>query len=915
MKIVERRLLRGNNLYSRKPCLMAILDLEDLDDVSSAALPGFTDRLLALLPSLVEHRCSPGHVGGFVERLRDGTYPAHIVEHITLELQCLAGHRVGFGRARTVQGRPRHFRVVLAYLDESLVEAALDMAMELVACLAAERPFSLAGGLERLKALAASAAVGPSTQAIVEAAQQRSIPVLRLTERASLYQLGWGIHQQRIQATLTSRTNHVAVEIAGDKALTKRLLAQAGLPVPRGETVLSTPLAEEAARKLNGAVVVKPCNANQGKGVSTLLTCTTAVAAACEHARRWGPRVLVEQHIEGADYRVLVVGRRMVAAARRVPPQVVGDGQSTIRELVEQENRRPQRGEGHDKVLTKIALDAVAAACLQDQGLAFEAVPQAGATVRLRGNANLSTGGTAEDVTAKVHPDTARACVRAARTIGLDVAGIDIVCRDIALPLEAQGGAMIEVNAAPGIRMHEHPSLGAPQPAGRAIVDSLFAPGNDGRIPVVAVTGTNGKTTTTLAIAHVLQRRHVTGVTTTEGVSIDGERVWSGDCSGFASARMVLASPIVEVAVLETARGGMLKRGLAFDRCDVSVVLNISADHLGQDGVQTLEELAAVKGLIVDAAHTAVVLNAQDPLCLGMVRKTAPGVEVILFSLDPHDAAFTAHIESGGRGICERDGWLVWAEGEDQSAMVGTSALPFTLHGRARHNVANAMAAIGALKALGIAAEEIVAGLSDFSSNERQNPLRLNLYRIRDVTVLIDYAHNPAACQAIIATARQLTTGRVIGVITAPGDRQDAHLREIGRLCGNGFDALVLYEADDRRGRSAGATAALLAEGAHEALSDSVGQCLQPVEVQTVLDIRNAIRAALARADAGDMVVVASSSQLSDLRCALGNIAEIDPANLPGSEAHYIADTEQVDLLLSGADKAKAVALPLQHDA
>jgi cyanophycin synthetase len=581
MKIIETRVLRGPNLYTHKPAFLAVIDLEDLDEVPSCALPGFTDRLVALLPGLLEHRCSKGHRGGFVERLREGTYMAHIVEHATLALQNLAGHDVGFGKARRVRDTPRHYRVVVAYRTERVVRRALDIAIELVAHAVRGAAYDMEGAAVELRALAAREAVGPSTLAIVEAAQRRSIPALRLTDDANLFQLGWGVRQQRIQATTTSRTSTIAVGIASDKQLTKALLAEAGLPVPEGRVVTSAREAQAAAREIGAPVAVKPLDANQGKGVAVALEGDDAVAAAFERACAYGPQVIVEQHVEGDDYRVLVVGEQVVAAARRCPPRVTGDGRATVRELVERENAHPSRGDGHENVLTRIALDAGAEEALARQGYACDSVPPAGQVVRLRGNANLSTGGTAEDVTGELHPDTARACVRAARRTGLDVAGIDIVCEHIGTPLAEQRGAIIEVNAAPGIRMHEHPSRGARHAAGERIVDALFPAGNDGRIPVVAVTGSNGKTTTTLAIAHVLQRLgRVTGVATTEGITVGGQRIAQGDCTGYWSARAVLTEPEVEMAVLETARGGILKRGLGFDLCDVGVVLNVQSDHL-----------------------------------------------------------------------------------------------------------------------------------------------------------------------------------------------------------------------------------------------------------------------------------------------------------------------------------------------
>ena len=890
MKIIERRVLRGLSIHSYSPCFLAVLDLEELDDVSSAQIPGFTDRLLALMPTLLQHRCSPGHVGGFVERLREGTYMAHITEHVTIELQCLAGHDVAFGKARMVRGQPRQYRVVVAYRSERVVEAAFEAAVQLVGALAEGRDYPLAETLAGLRAMVERSALGPSTRAIIEAAEQRGIPTLRLSEDANLFQLGWGKRQQRVQATTTSRSNYIAVGIASDKELTKQLLQEAGLPVPAGRTTTTLEEAISAMHRIGGPVVVKPLDGNQGKGVTTAVTTEAALSAAWERARNYGRQVLVEQHVAGDDYRALVIGTHLVAAARRVPPQVTGDGQRSIRELVELANQDPRRGEGHENVLTRIRFDEAAVEELARQALEVDSVPAPGRVVRLRGNANLSTGGTAEDVTAAMHPDTACACVRAARKIGLDVAGIDLVCTDISQPLSAQAGAIIEVNAAPGIRMHEHPSEGERHHVGRAIVESLFPHGDGGRIPVIAVTGTNGKTTTTLAIGHVLQRSGtVTGITTTEGIFIDGHQVAEGDCTGYWSARTVLTSPETEFAVLETARGGLLKRGLAFDRCDVGVVLNIKADHLGQDGIDTLEDLAEVKGLVAEAASRAVVLNAQDPVCVGLVPKVRDGAEIIYFSLDPDEPVLLRHLDGGGRGIYERQGMLVWADGGHHVPLTEVDRLPFTLFGHARHNVANAMAAFAALLALDIPSERIVSGLASFTSNDHQNPLRLNVYRSQGVTLLIDYAHNAAAYAAVIDTARHLAHGALRGVVAAPGDRRETDLAEIGRICGAGFDDLVIYEMDDRRGKAPGETASILLGGALEARAGRLAPA-----VRTVLDVREAIRSALEQSVPGDLIVVGCASQLQDLRAALGaesgaasihaeTLSAVDPRSLQGS--------------------------------
>lgn len=892
MKVIERRALRGPNIYAARPVYLAVIDLGALDNVASNEIPGFIDALLEAVPTLHKHRCSPGHVGGFVERLHGGTYMAHVIEHLAIELQCLAGTQVGYGRARKVAGKPRQYRVVFACVEVRMAEEALNLAMQLVTALAASKSISMDAGMTRMRQLALAASVGPSTRAIVEAAQRRGIPTLRLSEDASLFQLGWGIKQQRVQATMTSKTNRIAVGIASNKDLTKRLLREAGLPVPRGRTVSTLDGALSAAIAAKGPVAIKPLSANQGKGVTTGVLGDEAVGAAFERARRFGTAVIVEQHIEGEDHRVLVVGTQVVAASRRSPPEVFGDGHSSIWQLVDAVNADPRRGDAHENILTKIRLDEAASKELLRQQLNIDSTPSEGQRVTLRGNANLSTGGTAQDVTRIIHPDNALACIRAARKIGLDVAGIDLVCSDIGLPLGIQGGAIIEVNAAPGIRMHEHPSSGKRRHAGRAILDSLFDAGDDGRVPIIAVTGSNGKTTTTLSIAHVLQRiGHVTGVATTEGIAVAGQRIQVGDCTGYWSARTVLSSPEVEFAVLETARGGMLKRGLGFDRCDVGIVLNVHGDHLGLDGVETMKDLAKVKGLIVATARKAVVLNADDDICVKLAARASSTTEVIYFGFDAGKPAMESHLARGGRAVYSDRDMLVWADGHLRTPLILSAELPSTFHNRARHNIANAMASFAALLALDVPCERIAAELTGFSASESMNPLRLNVYRCRGVTFIVDFAHNAEAYEAIIATGRLITQGRLIGVVAAPCDRRRDDLVAIGGRCGCGFDSLVVYEMDDLRGKPAGQTAELIALGARVAEEFKGPPNDGRIHVHIVLDVRAAIRHAQAMAESGDVVIIGCASHTSEFHEALVGMdySEVDADALYAS----IGDTSE----------------------
>ncbi|MFC0251828.1 cyanophycin synthetase [Massilia consociata] len=855
MQILEQRFLRGPNVHADSPCLLSVVDLQDLYGHCSRDIPGFNDALLAALPSLGGQLLPIGQRGGFAQRLREGTYLGRVIEQVTLELQTQADSPATYGRTRPVAGHPGQFRIVCAYQIEKLIQPAFQLAVDLVTALGHGEEFDLAPRLAELRSLASRHAIGTSTAAVLDAAHERGIPTQRITEDANLFLLGWGVKQKRLQATTTGDTSFIAVKIASDKQLTKTLLKEAGVPVPEGETVSKVEDAQRIAARLKAPVTLKPLDGNQGKGVTVDCRTPEDVARAFAFAREYGRRIIVERYVEGRDYRVLVAGGQVAAASMRRPAHVVGDGTSTVRELVERENRNPARGDGHTNILTRIALDDHAADILRKQGFDFDSVVPSGVTAELRGNANLSTGGTAEDVTDLLPESTRLLCVRAASKIGLDVAGIDIVCHDIALPLDVQRGAVIEVNAAPGIRMHQDPSSGQPRDAGDAIVQGLMKE-SDGRIPTIAVTGTNGKTTTTLLIAHTVRLAgKVTGVTTTEGVFIDGKQVAKGDCTGYWSARTVLGSPDVEFAVLETARGGILKRGLAFDRCDVGVVLNVSGDHLGLDGIDTVEDLAQVKAVVANAASKAAVLNAEDPLCVAMARRVKPETEVVYFSMDPENPVFLKHLEDGGRGVYLQDNAVVVADGNLHQELVRVESMPVAFGGRARFNIANSLAAASALMATGFTNLQIATGLSTFVSNGRTNPLRTNMFDIRGVTVIVDYAHNPVAYAAMADMARAMLPSQLVGIVTAPGDRRDEDLREVGRVCGERFDELVVYESQSR-GRAVGEAVDLILEGAEEVvgMSDTLHR---------VIEVGEAIRHGLSLCQPGDVLVFACGSSLS----------------------------------------------------
>ncbi|MFH1725208.1 MAG: cyanophycin synthetase [Elusimicrobiota bacterium] len=861
MKVLDLRALRGPNLWSRHLTIYMRLDLEDLAELPTEKHPGFTDRLMKLLPSLIEHRCGVGCRGGFLGRMREGTYLAHVVEHVAIELQCLAGMEVGFGKTRETH-EPGIYRIVFRYRDENAGLEAGRLAVELVENTIARKPFDIEAGLQRLREIREESMFGPSTSSIVEEAVRRDIPFLRLNE-ASLVQLGWGAQQRRIQATMTGATSALGVEIADDKNLAKQLLSEIGVPTPEGRVVNSLEAALEAAKELDFPVTVKPLVGNHGRGISVKVEDAAQIEDAFRTARGIFHNVLVERHLAGRDFRILVVGHRCVAAALRTPAHVVGDGRRTVRELLDDENSDPRRGFGHEKVLTLIALDEMSERLLHDQGLSLEAVPAAGREVRLKSTANLSTGGTAEDVTDLVHPANKFLAERISRCVGLDVMGIDIVAPTLETPLGENGGGVVEVNAAPGFRMHLSPTKGESRNVAVPVVDALFGENGAGRIPLVSVTGTNGKTTTVRLIAHLLQQAgRCVGMTTTDGVVVGGHRVLQGDYSGPGGASVVLRDPTVDVAVLEVARGGILRRGLGYDRADVAVVLNVTEDHLGQDGIMDLDTLAEVKRVVADSLSPEgrIVLNADDPKVLGFQSEAK--VPVILFSLHPESEPVRRHLENGGDVMTVEERQIVFRRASNPAIpILSVLEAPITFGGRALFNIQNALAATAAAQAaLDIKVEDLRSGLTTFHPSISQSRGRMNLIEVGGVNCLVDFAHNPTAVKALAATIREIAKdqpkgGKRIGVVSGTGNRRAEDTQALGRIFAETFTDLIVKDSDCR-GMPPGETAELLASAAFDA-------GFSKRRLKIVIEERAAVEASLESARSGDLVVVCPADDIS----------------------------------------------------
>jgi cyanophycin synthetase len=865
MRILNRAVYVGPSLYAHFPVIRLELDLGALEAWPTARLgPAFVDGLLAALPGLAGHGCSYREPGGLVRRMREGegTWLGHVLEHVAIELQNVAGEDVSFGKTRSIDDRPGLYSVVYEYVQKEEGIAAGELALKLLdSLLPAE--LHAAGGMpddwnwdtarDDFIRYAQRRALGPSTASLVRAAEERNIPWLRLNQQ-SLVQLGHGKYQQRIQATVTGKTPHIAVELASDKEETNRILGSLGLPVPRQVLVSDNAGALKAARKLGGPVVLKPYNGNHGRGITINIAGDDEIRAAFEAARVHSRSVIVETFVGGDDHRLLVVNGELIAATRRTPGHVVGDGTHTVAELVELVNQDPRRGVGHEKVLTRLELDAQAELMLARAGYDAGSVPQPDEIVPLRSTANLSTGGTATDVTDIIHPDNRDMAVRAVRAIGLDVGGVDFISPNIAESYKTAGGAICEINAAPGFRMHVAPSTGTPRDAAGPVIDMLFPPGTPARVQIAAVTGTNGKTTTVRMLAHITKMAGYTpGLTTTDGVYIDGQRTVEGDMTGPVSARMVLSDPQIDIAILETARGGLLRAGMGVPAVDVGAVLNVQSDHLGMKGIDTLDQLAEIKRIVVEVAKECAVLNADDPNVLKMSAYTDAKV-ICYVTMNPSHALVREHIRAGGRACALEAGinghMITLYDKGSHIPLLWTHLIPATLEGRALHNVQNAMVAAAMAFSLGIKLDPIRHGLRTFDTTFFQAPGRMNVYNEHPFKVLMDYGHNAHAVGVMAELVQRLdVVARRIVVLAGPGDRRDEDLHAIADAVAGKFDHYVCRRDDALRGRDGNEVPRLIAARLQ-------AQGVADAAISIIPDEHDAVDAALRMAGPGDLVLV-----------------------------------------------------------
>lgn len=814
MKILEINAMRGPNYWSirRHKLIVMVLDLEEMEEIPSNKIPGFKERLAKMFPTMYEHRCSVGEAGGFFQRVDEGTWMGHIIEHIALEIQTLAGMDTGFGRTRGY-GEKGVYNVVFSYLEESVGRFAAKISVAICEALIAGKEYDLADDIQTMRELREESRLGPSTGSIVEEAEARGIPWIRLN-KYSLCQLGYGANQKRIQATVTSETSSIGVELACDKEETKYLLEQAHVDVPKGEIIRRESSLEETCRYVGYPLVIKPIDGNHGRGITVNIKNYEDALVAFHAAKVVSNAVIVEKFVTGSDYRLLVINHVLVAAAIRTPANVVGDGKHTIQELIDSTNSDPRRGFGHENILTKITTNDLTKTIIKDAGYTLDSILEEGKRLLLKDTANLSTGGTAEDVTDIVHPANIAMAERISKIIDLDICGIDIMTTDITKPLSETGGAVLEVNAGPGFRMHLAPTKGLPRNVAAPVIDKLFPKGNNGRIPIIAISGTNGKTTTTRLIAHMAKMSgYRVGYTTTDGVYVQNRLLMSGDCTGPASAEFVLRDPTVNFAVLESARGGLLRAGLGFKNCDIGIVTNVAADHLGLKGIHTIEQLAKVKAVIPETVlpDGYAILNADDDLVYEMRRTLT--CKVALFSMDENNPRIKALQRKGGITAVYENDYVTICRGEWKMRILKVNQIPLTYGGKAKFMIQNVLPAILAGNIQGFSIEDMKAALETFIPTASQTPGRLNMFEFENFTVLLDYAHNPAGMRALQKFTDELEATVKVGIIAGIGDRRVEDNNEMGRIAAEMFDEIIIRQDKRLRGKTEEELIKMLSDG------------------------------------------------------------------------------------------------------
>jgi cyanophycin synthetase len=817
MKILKIQALRGPNIWSvqRKKLIQMRLDLEEMEQFPTNKIDGFKERLEAMFPSMIEHRCSEGCRGGFFMRIERGTWMGHVIEHIALEIQTLAGMETGFGRTRETK-TPGVYNVVFNYTEENVGVFAAESAVAIAEALIAGTPYDVEADIQKMREIRERVRLGPSTGSIVEEAVARDIPWIRLGTN-SLIQLGYGVNQMRFQATITCKTSSIAVDMACDKELTKKMLDSASIPVASGSICVDEEDLEDTIKKIGYPIVIKPLDGNHGKGASINVTNWENAKAGLAFAKEYSRRVIVEKFITGFDFRVLVIDNKLVAAAKRVPAHIIGNGKNTIQELIDLTNLDPRRGYGHENVLTEITIDRDTLDLLEKLQYTLETIPEKDTIVYLKSTANLSTGGTSVDVTDMMHPENIFLCERISRVIGLDICGVDIMAENLTQPLKENGGVILEVNAAPGFRMHLAPSEGLPRNVASPVIDMLYPLGKPSRIPIIAVTGTNGKTTTTRLIAHIVKNNgYKVGFTTSDGIYVQNHMMEKGDTTGPSSAEYILKDPTVEFAVLETARGGILRSGLGFSRCDIAIITNIQEDHLGLSDIHTLDDLAKVKVTVAKSVKKDgwAVLNADDPYCVKIASELT--CNVAFFSLDEENPLLKKLAKEGKIVAVYENGFITIKKGDWKIRIERATLVPLTLGGKAKFMIANVLAATLASYLWGFKTEDISLALQTFIPSAAQTPGRMNIFEFKNFKVLIDFAHNPAGYLGIEDYLKSVVANKKIGIIAGVGDRRDEDIKECGKIAGRMFDHIIIRQEKYLRGRTEEEIINLILEGVNE---------------------------------------------------------------------------------------------------